>query len=245
MYYEKVDLSVPDDGQPLVPTSPPPDAPRSTTLSPAARDRRDKEIDALIKDSKTMRQLWRSVGTAIAQRVATRTPMQFDKNGEPTHNSLVEEYSYNALVRDLDNLRRDDGQPTELEMLLQCQMVHARHDTAAAVFIRDTLGAKPVDESKTEVSVTNPYEQMSDEELEWLAARRKAVECGETISPLDGAAIVPLRDATLDDCVASVTGDTVAVDAAPPREYDGQARPQPLTHNTPTSQTPQTPGGET
>ena len=53
---------------------------------------------------------------------------------------------------------------------------------------------------------------------------------------------MPLRDATLDDCVASVTGDTVAVDAAPPREYDGQARPQPLTHNTPTSQTP---GGET
>ena len=103
------------------------------------------------------------------------------------------------------------------------------------VYSRDENGNMIPYMPSADYIIVDEIQDFSDEELEWLAARRKAVECGETISPLDGAAIVPLRDATLDDCVASVTGDTVAVDAAPPREYDGQARPQPLTHNTYTS----------
>ena len=61
-------------------------------------------------------------------------------------------------------------------MILQCQIVKARCDTSAATFVRDTLGAKPVDESKIDASVTNPYESLSDEELEALAKMRAAKE---------------------------------------------------------------------
>ena len=56
---------------------------------------------------------------------------------------------------------------------MKCQMVKARTDTSAAVFIRDTLGAKPVDESKLDATVGNPYEHLSDEELELLAKVRE------------------------------------------------------------------------
>ena len=52
-------------------------------------------------------------------------------------------------------------------------MVKARTDTSAAVFIRDTLGAKPVDESKVDAQLSNPYEQLTDEELEMLRAARE------------------------------------------------------------------------
>ena len=57
-------------------------------------------------------------------------------------------------------------------------MVKARTDTSAAVFIRDTLGAKPIDESKVDAQLSNPYEQLTDEELEALQAMRekKALE---------------------------------------------------------------------
>ena len=59
-------------------------------------------------------------------------------------------------------------------MMLHCQIVKARYDTAAATFVRDTLGAKPVDESKIDAQVNNPYESLSDEELELIAAARAA-----------------------------------------------------------------------
>ena len=52
-------------------------------------------------------------------------------------------------------------------------MVKARFDTQAAIFVRDTLGAKPVDESKMDATLSaNQYEQLTDEELELLAAHR-------------------------------------------------------------------------
>ena len=63
-------------------------------------------------------------------------------------------------------------------MILHCQKVKARTETSAAVFIRDTLGAKPIDESKVDAQLSNPYEQLTDEELEALQAMRekKALE---------------------------------------------------------------------
>lgn len=55
-------------------------------------------------------------------------------------------------------------------------MIRARFDTSAATFVRDTLGAKPVDESKMDMDVHNPYENLSDEELELLDNYRKEQE---------------------------------------------------------------------
>lgn len=135
--------------------------------------RTEKEMKSLFADPKFQRQAWRSVGIAILNNPATRAPDQLDKEGSPTLQSEIERYSWNKLSKDLETLGEQRRQPTELEMILQCQAMRARFDTAAAVFIRDTLGAKPIDESKVDAQVHNPYESLSDEELELIAQHRE------------------------------------------------------------------------
>ena len=135
-------------------------------------ERERKEIDNLLKDPKMYRKVWQSIGRLIAQRPATVLPSIVDKDGNETLSSMISSYGYNSLKHDIASLTRDDGAPTELEMILACQMIKARTDTQAATFIRDTLGAKPVDESKAEVLTGNMFEQLSDDELEALAAYR-------------------------------------------------------------------------
>ncbi len=135
-------------------------------------ERERKEIDNLLKDPKMYRKVWQSIGRLIAQRPATILPTIVDKDGNETLPSLISNYGYNSLKHDIASLTRDDGAPTELEMILACQMIKARTDTQAATFVRDTLGAKPVDESKVEATTTNLFEQLTDDELEALAAYR-------------------------------------------------------------------------
>ena len=143
--------------------------------------RQMKEMQNLFSDPKFSRQAWKAVGTAIAMQPAVKPIAAYDKEGNETVNSQIEQYSYNKLAKDIAELGKEDRQPTELEMILHCQMVKARTDTSAAVFIRDTLGAKPVDESKVDAQLSNPYEQLTDEELELLQAMRekKALEASE------------------------------------------------------------------
>lgn len=137
-------------------------------------DRTTKEMQSLFADPKFSRQAWKSVGLAILQNPAKRAPIQTDKDGNQTLQSEIEQYSYAKLSNDLKKLGQTDREPTELEMILQCQAMRARFDTSAAVFIRDTVGAKPVDESKVDAQVHNPYESLSDEELELIAQARQA-----------------------------------------------------------------------
>lgn len=139
-------------------------------------DRERKEVKNLFDDPKFARKAWRAVGNSIANLPAKKLPLQYDKDGNVTFISELEGYSYNALSKDIKKLGKEDREPTELELILYCQMVKARFDTAAAIFVRDTLGAKPVDESKVDQTVYNEFEHLSDEELELLANYRKQRE---------------------------------------------------------------------
>lgn len=134
------------------------------------------EMMNLFKDPKFVRQAWRSVGNMLANRPAVNLPSMYDKDGAETLQSAIASYSYNSLCKDLQEASSDEGRdkPTELEVILMSQIIRARYDTNAAAFVRDTLGAKPVDESKVEQTNINQYESLSDEELELLAAHRAA-----------------------------------------------------------------------
>lgn len=141
--------------------------------------RTDKEMKSLFSDPKFQRQAWKHVGMAILQNPARKAPEQLDKEGNETLQSAIERYSYDKLSNDLKQLGEKDRAPTELEMILQCQIMRARFDTSAAIFVRDTLGAKPVDETKIDAAVHNPYEELSDEELELIAERRRQAQLPE------------------------------------------------------------------
>ena len=149
-----------------------------------------KEMQNLFADPKFSRQAWKAVGLSIAMQPATKPAIIVDKDGNETTNSKIEQYSYNKLQQDIKQLGKENREPTELEMILACQMVKARTDTAAATFIRDTLGAKPVDESKIDAQLSNPYEQLTDEELEMLQRERekKALEASKEQLPSSSAA---------------------------------------------------------
>lgn len=137
------------------------------------RTREQKELENLFADPKYCRQAWKAVGQAILMSPAVKPIPATDKDGNETFNYTLEKYTYNALKRDIDSLGSENREPTELEMILSCQAVKARYDTSAAVFIRDTLGAKPVDETKLDAQVNNPYESLTDEELMMLQAMRE------------------------------------------------------------------------
>jgi hypothetical protein len=135
--------------------------------------RERKELENLFTDPKYCKQAWKSVGQAILLQPAKEPVPFLDKDGNETFNSTLERYSYEQLANDIKELAKEDRAPTEIEMIMKCQMVKARTDTSAAVFIRDTLGAKPVDETKMDASVHNPFESMTDEELELIAKHRE------------------------------------------------------------------------
>lgn len=141
--------------------------------------RREQEIKNLFADPKYVRQAWKAVGNAMLQNPAATPVPTYDKDGNETFASQLERYSFTQLSRDIETIGQEKRAPTELEMILHCQMLKARYDTSAAVFVRDTLGAKPVDESKVDATVGNPYESLTDEELELLARHRDAQAKGE------------------------------------------------------------------
>lgn len=143
-------------------------------LTDNSKIRKQCEAKNLFADPKYARQAWKSVGTAILASPAVAPVADID-----TLQGAIEDYSYKSLVADTDKLKAaylrpgEIREPTEIEMIMRCQILRARFDTGAAVFVRDTLGAKPVDESKVEATVSNPYETMTDDELEALAAYRE------------------------------------------------------------------------
>lgn len=139
------------------------------------RIREYKEGKNLFGDPRFARDAWKSVGLAILQNPATRTASQYDKDGNETVPSQIERYAYDNICRDIKEILKEDRAPSELEMILACQVRKARWDTQAAVFVRDTVGAKPVDESKLDATVRNPFEDLSDEELAIIAQHREEV----------------------------------------------------------------------
>lgn len=127
------------------------------------------ETKNVFADPAYCREAWKSVGQAILLSPAIGCIGDID-----TRDGAIEEYTYNKLCRELKEIdgKGKGRQPTELEMIFHCQAARARFDTSAAVFVRDTVGAKPIDESKVTVG-RSQYEDMSDDELEALLKYRQ------------------------------------------------------------------------
>lgn len=148
------------------------------------------ETKNVFADPAYCREAWKSVGTAILMSPAIGCIGDID-----TRDGAIEEYTYNKLCRELKDIGASTSgngavtgrQPTELEMIFHCQAARARFDTSAAVFVRDTVGAKPVDESKVTVG-RSQYEEMSDDELEALLRYRQSKVYEGTVEPTEEGA---------------------------------------------------------
>lgn len=140
------------------------------------------ETRNVFADPAYCREAWKSVGTAILLSPAIGCIGDID-----TRDGSIEAYTYRKLTEELKSIGASTSgngavtgrQPTELEMIFHCQAARARFDTSAAVFVRDTVGAKPIDESKVTVG-RSQYEEMSDDELEALLRYRRQRDQGKT-----------------------------------------------------------------
>ena len=169
------------------------------------KEREIKEMRSLFEDPKFARKAFRAVGGAILQRQASKPIQRYDKEGNETLESRIEGYTYLKLAEDVRKLTGDpNASPTELELIMACQAQMARINASNFIAFRDTVGGKPIDESKVDTTV-NDYSGLTDEELEMLKEIRnkKAVE-------EQGASDVPAAEPSTDvpcDNLISNTGE--------------------------------------
>lgn len=126
--------------------------------------REQREFETLFKQPKHARAMWSEKVIDRWGKPAMEPIKIYDKDGNLTQTSQIEIAVWNHLLEEI----RSSGSvrcPSEGEMMEACQQYYSRHNASAYVARRDSMGAKPVDETKQIHSLHNPLEDMSDEEL--------------------------------------------------------------------------------
>lgn len=182
------------------------------------------ETRNVFADPAYCREAWKSVGTAILLSPAIGCIGDID-----TRDGAIESYTYDKLCRELKDIdgKGKGRQPTELEMIFHCQAAKARFDTSAAVFVRDTMGAKPIDESKVTVG-RSQYEEMSDDELEALLRYRQQRDGATYEGEATTAEAEPNGSSTADASTAPIEdeeGATTADDTTAPIDHIADGGP--------------------
>lgn len=126
--------------------------------------REQREFETMFKNPKHARSMWAQNVIDRYAKPALRPISITDKDGNLTATSQIELAVWNHLKAELEAAGQD-RLPTEGEMMEACQQYYARHNASSYVARRDSMGAKPIDETKQNVSVNNPLEDLSDEEL--------------------------------------------------------------------------------
>ena len=126
--------------------------------------REQREFETLFKNPKHARAMWAQTVIDRYARPALEPIKIFDKDGNLTPTSQIEIAVWNHLKTELENMGQD-RLPTEGEMMEACQQYYSRHNASSYTARRDSMGAKPVDETKQSVSMNNPLEDLSDDEL--------------------------------------------------------------------------------
>lgn len=131
--------------------------------------REQREFETLFRNPKHARAMWSQNVIDRYAKPAIEPISIVDKDGNLTPTSQIEIAIWKHLKKEIGS----DRLPSEGEMMEACQQYYSRHNSASYVARRDSMGAKPIDESKQSVSMNNPLEQFSDEELEIM---QKALE---------------------------------------------------------------------
>lgn len=126
--------------------------------------RDQREFETMFKNPKHARAMWAQNVIDRYAKPALKPIQIFDKDGNLTPTSQIELAVWEHLKKELE-AEGSDRLPTEGEMMEACQQYYSRHNAASYTARRDSMGAKPIDETKQNLSVNNPLEDLSDEEL--------------------------------------------------------------------------------
>lgn len=127
-------------------------------------EREMREFDTIFRNPKNARSAWnQTVYDRYCKPAFVPIPI-YDKDGNLTQDYQLQKAIYDALLQEL----RDEGldrMPTDGEMMEACHAYTSRTNSTGYTARRDSMGAKPIDESKQIHTIENPLEGLSDEEL--------------------------------------------------------------------------------
>ena len=137
------------------------------------KDREEREYTSLFCDQRYAKQAWARIMNDALNADAKALPFITDpKTGEPTLNSEIEHMAYDEVSVRLKSQGLDRA-PTQAEMIVQCNIIRARFADQPFNIILDRTAGKV----KEEISIeSNPYEDLTDDELEALMAYREQKE---------------------------------------------------------------------
>lgn len=126
--------------------------------------RDQREFETLFKNPKHARAMWAQNVIDRYAKPALEPIKIYDKDGNLTPTSQIELAVWKHLKDELESMG-NSRLPTEGEMMEACQQYYSRHNAASYTARRDSMGAKPIDETKQQLQINNPLENLSDEEL--------------------------------------------------------------------------------
>lgn len=127
--------------------------------------REQREFETLFKNPKHARAMWSQQVIDRWSKPAMEPIPIYDAKGALTEESQLQIGIWNQLKQELE-AQGLDRLPTDGEMMEATQAYLSRTNTSAYVARRDSMGAKPIDESKQSITTNNPLEDLTDEQLE-------------------------------------------------------------------------------
>ena len=133
-------------------------------------EREKQEYNSLFKDERYAKKAWRDfIGTSLVSP-GKALPETLDKDGNPTFQSQLDQMAYKNVKARLEaqGLSRE---PMQAELIVENNILRARFNDTTFNTVLDRTAGKV----REEVAVNNsPFEELTDEELEALAAFRES-----------------------------------------------------------------------
>lgn len=131
--------------------------------------REELEYKSMFTDERYAKKAWKTLIGASLQSDAAPLPTFLDKNGNISPQSELDQMAYENVKKRLLSQNKT-REPMQAELIVECAILRSRLDNNTFNVILDRTAGKV----KEELTVTaNQYEEMSDEELEMLAAYRE------------------------------------------------------------------------
>ena len=134
-------------------------------------EREKREYQSLFSDERYAKNAWKSIFGKSLESSGKALPTTYDpKTGEPTFQSLLDQEAYKNVKKRLE-AEGLDREPMQAELIVECGILRSRFDNQMFNTVLERTAGKVKDEITVNKS---PYEELTDEELELLAAARAA-----------------------------------------------------------------------
>lgn len=142
------------------------------------KEREEREYKSLFTDERYAKKAWRSmIGASLESSGAMIGDIIDPKTGELTLQSKIDRIAYQNIKNRLLSENKD-REPMQAELIIECNIIRARFtDTTFNILLDRTAG-----KVKDELQISeNPYEDLSDDELEVLMSYRESKGDKDTI----------------------------------------------------------------